>query len=533
MFIREVVTGKKTGQPVRYAQIVEAYRDPASGKPRHRVLIPLGRVDRLDTDRIQRLVTALTRYLDTGAVPAGGRLGEVREFGLPYIVDALWSRLGLPAFFARQLRARKFALPVERALFAMVAHRLADPGSKRACAAWLELDAWIPGARGLPLQQLYRAMDFLDEYHEDLERALYQHRRTQFERANMVYFDTTSTYFDGDETSASDETFGLRQYGYSRDLRPDRRQIVVGLATDQNGLPIVSEVFSGDTTDTLTVAPMLARLKDLGLTKVVWVTDRGMASAVNLSAVRAAGLHYIMGARLRAVEDLRAVIASDNAPYVAGPQGLRLKEVHHGERRYIVCFLPQSAARDLAMRAAAIARLEPMLTRVNEGSADACAITQHGWYSRLTTRDADGRFSLDKAKLDREAACDGTFVLEVSDETFPAADAALAYKNLLKVESCFDAIKNTLDIRPVYHRLDRRIRAHVTLCMIALLLDRVIELETGLPFEQVRKLFARLRAAQLVIEETTTWETTTLSPEVRKILTALRLDPPPRVLPNS
>jgi transposase len=308
---------------------------------------------------------------------------------------------------------------------------------------------------------------------------------------------------------------------------------VVGLATDQNGLPIVSEVFSGDTTDTLTVAPMLTRLKDLGLTKVVWVTDRGMASAANLSAVRAAGLHYIAGARLRAAEDLRAVIAADNTPYGAGPQGLRLKEVHHDKRRYVVCFLPQSAARDLAMRTAAIARLEPTLTRVNEGSADACSITQHGWYSRLTSRDADGRFSLDKAKLDREAACDGTFVLEVSDETLPSTEVALAYKNLLKVESTFHGLKNTLDIRPVFHRLDRRIRAHVTLCMIALFLDRVIELQAGVPFEQVRKLFARLRAAQLTIEETTTWETTALPPEARKILTALRLDPPPRVLPNS
>ena len=531
MFLREVITGQKTGTPVRYAQIVESYRDD-SGKSRHRILMSLGRVDRIDKDRIRKLVTSLTRYLETGQVPSGGRLGEVRAFGVPYLADALWSRLLLPAFFARQLRNRKYETAVERALFTMVAHRLADPGSKRACSEWLALDAWIPGARGLTLQHLYRAMDFLDDTHEEIEIALYQHRRTLFDRANVVYFDTTSTYFECDDAGEDDGEFGLRQYGYSRDVRPDRRQVVVGLATDQQGLPLVSDVFSGDTTDTLTVVPMLDRLRRLGLTNVVWITDRGMASDANLAAVRAAGLRYVVGARIRHDDALRDAIRTDATPYTTTERGVQVKDVRIAGRRVVVCFAPESAARDQARRASAIERLGPVLTRVN-GGGDACDVTRDGWFTRLASRGSEGVFALDRTKLTREAECDGTYVLDVSDDAMSATEAATAYVGLLRVERAFRSLKHGLDIRPVYHRIDRRIRAHVTLCMLGYLLERVVELATGTTFEAVRKIFDRLRAAELLFDEQRVWETSTLSPEAKKVLSSLRLDSPPRVLPNS
>jgi transposase len=529
MFIREVVTGQKTGAPVRYAQIVEAYRDEA-GKSRHRVLLPLGRVDRLDKDQIRRLVTSLSRYLETGEVPKGARVGEVREFGVPYVADAMWRRLGMPELIARLLKRRKYEIAVERALFAMVAHRLADPGSKRACAEWVEHDAWIPAARGIGVHRLYRAMDFLDDAHEDLETALYQHRRTLFDRVQVVYVDTTSTYFEIDDSRGEDADYGLRQRGYSRDERPDRRQIVVGLATDQQGLPIVSDVFSGDTTDALTVVPMLTRLRQLGMTNVVWVTDRGLASEDNLSAVRAANLDYVVGVKLRMHGPLRDAIVADKTPFAPATDGLLAKDVRVGDRRYVVCFSPDSAERDLALRLAAIERFKRVRERVNAG-ADACDITRDGFYNRLGSRDADGKWVLDKTKLDREAACDGTFVLEVSRDEMTAPEAARAYMGLLRVERCFHALKNTLDVRPIYHRLDRRIRAHVTLCMLALLLERTIEIKAEQSFGAIRREFQRLRAVELTLEKQTVWETSKLTPVARKILSDLLLDAPPRVLP--
>ncbi len=528
MFLREVVTGQRTGKGTRYAQIVEAYRNEA-GKSRHRVLLSLGRVDQLDQAQVRRLVVALSRYLDSGEVPEGGRVGEVRDFGLVYLADALWKRLELPEFFRRQLGRRKYAAPVERALFAMVAHRLVDPSSKLACWDWIQHDAFLPDAKGLQLQHLYRAMDFLDACHEKLEHALYQHRRTLFDQVELVYYDTTSTYFECDDPGDEPDQYGLRQRGHSKDLRPGSRQIVVGLAVDQNGLPIASDVFSGDTNDQLTVVPMLDRLRKLGLRRVCWVADRGMTSEKNLASVRAAGLHYIVGVRLRAAEDLRAAILADGGAYAMAAEGLQVKALRLHDKRYVVCFSPESAQRDLKLRTGAIERLRPVLDAVNDGG-DAASITEHGLYRRLVSRGADGCFHLDKAKLEREAQCDGTFVLDVSDPEMQPAAAALAYKGLLRVEQSFRVLKHGVDVRPVYHRLDHRIRAHVTLCMLAYLLERVVELEHKTPFEQVRAQLRRVRAVELTFHEQTVWETSALTPEARKVFTDLRLPLPPAIL---
>jgi hypothetical protein len=528
MFLREVVTGQRTESPARYAQIVESFRDDA-GRVRKRVLLSLGRVDQLDRAQIQRLVTALSRYLETGQVPPGGRIGQVRDYGIGYVADALWQRLELPKFFAKQLRSRKYEAPVERAIFAMVAHRMVDPSSKRACSDWLEHDAWLPQSRGITLQHLYRAMDFLDECHEPLEAALYLHRRSLFDKVQLVYYDTTSTYFECDEPGDEPEMYGLRQKGYSRDLRPDRRQIVIGLAVDQNGLPIASDVHSGETNDSVTVVPMLTRLRSLGLSRVVWVADRGMASDVNLSSVRAAGLHYVVGIRLRAAEDLRAAITADESAYRHAAEGILVKDVRMGDRRMVVCFSPESAARDLKLRTGAIDRMGPVLEHVNAG-ADAQAITGHGLYRRFVAKGGEGKFHLDKAKLEREAQCDGTFVLEVSDDTMTAEAAALAYKGLLRVEQSFRTLKHGVDVRPVYHRLDKRIRAHVSLCMLAYLLERIVELETGVPFTQVKNSLRRIRAVELTFDRQTVWETSSVPAELRALLAKMKLDAPPKIL---
>jgi hypothetical protein len=278
--------------------------------------------------------------------------------------------------------------------------------------------------------------------------------------------------------------------------------------------------------------PMLERLRRFGLRKVMWVADRGMASAANLASVRAAGLDYIIGVRLRAVPELRAAISADETPYVEAADGLQVKEVHLDGRRLVVCFAPASAERDLKLRTGALERMRPVLERVNRGG-DATALTAHGLYRRFVTRRADGTYQLDKQKLEREAQCDGTFVLEVSRADLAPAAAALAYKGLLRVEQAFRTLKQGVDIRPVYHRLDKRIRAHVTLCTLAYLLERVVEIEAKLPFEQARKQLRRVRAVELNFDGQTVWETSAAGPEVARLLKAANVPAPPRVLPSA
>ena len=234
--------------------------------------------------------------------------------------------------------------------------------------------------------------------------------------------------------------------------------------------------------------------------------------------------------RLRAAEELRAAISADQGSYVEASENLMVKDVQVGGKRMVVCFSPASAERDLRLRTGAIERMTPVLERVNRGG-DPSAITGHGLYRRFVTRRSDGSFQLDKRKLEREAQCDGTFVLETSDPRMTAAAAALAYKGLLRVEHAFRTLKHGVDVRPVYHRLDKRIRAHVTLCTVAYLIERVVELETKTPFEQVRKTLRRMRGVELIFDGQTVWETSALSAEAKQILSAMKLPSPPRVLP--
>jgi len=175
--------------------------------------------------------------------------------------------------------------------------------------------------------------------------------------------------------------------------------------------------------------------------------------------------------------------------------------------------------------------MRPVLAAVNAGG-DPTRVTEHGLYRRFVTRHKDGTFSLDKQKLEREAQCDGTFVLEVSNPKMAAAAAALAYKGLLRVESAFRTLKHGTYLRPVYHRLDKRIRAHVTICTIAYLLERIVEIEAKTPFDQLRRLLRRCRAVELHFEGQTVWETGAAAPEVLKILKILGISAPPRVLPG-
>jgi hypothetical protein len=254
-----------------------------------------------------------------------------------------------------------------------------------------------------------------------------------------------------------------------------------------------------------------------------------MTSEVNLSSVRAAGLHYVVGIRLRAAEDLRAAITADEAAYHKAAEGLLVKDVRLGDRRMVVCFSPESAARDLKVRTGAIDRMRPVLEHVNGGAAPE-AITGHGLYRRFVARGSDGKFHLDKQKLEREAQCDGTFVLEVSDDNMTAEAAALAYKGLLRVEQSFRTLKHGVDVRPVYHRLDKRIRAHVSLCMLAYLLERVVEIETAVPFTQIKNSLARIRAVELTFDQQTVWETSTVPSELRALLGKMNLAAPPKIL---
>jgi transposase len=368
-----------------------------------------------------------------------------------------------------------------------VLHRLCAPGSDRAAERWRH-DYAIPGTDGLDLHQLYRAMrwlgtplpkaqqtgatPFVPRTTKDLiEEALFARRRDLFSHVHVAFFDTTSLYFYG----AGGDTLG--RYGHSRDHRPDLRQMVVGMVLDDEGRPICTELWPGNTTDVTTLIPIVDRLKQtFHVDEVCVVADRGMISTKTMDELEARGVRYILGVRMRSSKEAQAIAATEEGHYHTvfprrrtshDPAPLQVKQVWRDDRRYIVCFNPDEAEQDRQNRAAIIAALEKALAQ-----GDKSLIGNKGFRRFLKTQGT--RFAIDEARITTDAQYDGKFVLRTN--TGLAMDvAALAYKHLFMVEAIFRSMKSLLETRPIYHQKDETIRGHVFCSFLALVLRQELE----------------------------------------------------------
>jgi hypothetical protein len=366
-----------------------------------------------------------------------------------------------------------------------VLHRLFAPGSDRAAERWCHQYV-IAGMEDLQLHHLYRAMAWLGEALPDdqqahatpfaprctkdlIEEALFAQQRDLFSGLSLVFFDTTSLYFEG----AGGATLG--QYGHTKDHRPDRKQMVVGAVLDRRGRPLCCELWPGNTTDVKTLLPIVERLQHrFGITALCIVADRGMISKATIRHLqsRQGPVHFILGARLRLVKEIREQVLTDPAPFtvVYGPRQqrcdlapLQVKEVRVAERRYIVCHNDEQARKDLADRQAIVAALEDKLPR------GAKALVGNKGYRKYVRTVTGGGWEIDQTKVADEARFDGKWVLQTDLED-PAAEVAKQFKELWMVEQLFRSVKSLLDTRPIYHHADETIRGHVFCSFLALVL---------------------------------------------------------------
>jgi transposase len=367
---------------------------------------------------------------------------------------------------------------------------------------------------------------------------------------DLLFFDTTSTYFEIEEADAREEAEGsegeasVRRFGHSKDHRPDRPQVVIGLAVTRTGIPVRVWVFPGNTADQSVVEQVKDDLAGWKLGRAIWVVDRGLSSEENLRYLRRGGGHWIAGMRMRSGEEVCEVALARPGRYRQVRDNLRVKEVRVGEgdatRRFIVCHNPEEEAKDRARRERALERISSELERIERLRARSgkagqahlraeCALRDHPSWSRYLRQTPSGRLRLDSAVVAAEAKLDGKFLLETSDREISAEDVALGYKNLLEAERSFRDLKGTLRIRPVFHRLNERIRAHVLICWLALLLIRIAEREAGKSWRKMRAELERIKLVTLQGAAGTVEQTTPLSGSQSEIMAALEVEPPPPV----
>jgi hypothetical protein len=556
MYLRMIQRRRKDGSLVRYLQL--AHNRRVGGVTRAEVLLQLGREDTLDVEGLRRLARSIRRYTDPGAED-GGQIEPAeglevvgsRPLGGAWLLDALWRRLGVAEALRGVLGARRFTTDLERVLFALVCNRALAPCSKLAAAEWASNDVAILGLASMDDDHAYRALDLLVEADAEAkvqEAVFFACADLLNLEVDLLFFDTTSTYFEAEPDGEGEEAeqAPFRALGHSKDHRPDLPQVVIGLAVTREGIPVRVWVWPGNTNDQTVIQQVKDDLRGWRLGRCVWVVDRGFSSDENLRYLTRGGGHWIAGERMRdGSPDAQAALARPGR-YQTVRDNLRVKDVRLGEgdkqRRFVVCHNPAEAERDKAERDTQLARLEAELERIEAMRRKAktskkreahtraeCALRDHPTLSRYLRQTPAGRLLIDRRKVAAEERLDGKYLLSSSDPDLSAEEIALGYKNLREAERSFRDLKTTLALRPVFHRLEHRIQAHVVVCWLALLLVRIAERATNQSWRRIATELQRLHLVTLQGAAGTVQQTTPPTEAQHAILAALEIEPPPRI----
>jgi transposase len=510
MFLREAQSGDHT-----YLRLVENYRD--RGKVRQRVVAHLGRKDLLAPH-----LDALVRLLQNDQPsPRWSRLDQVStpqawSWGPVLTARHLWDELQLGSILDGPRPRRRHGQPLSERAFVLISNRLCRPGSEHALAEWLD-EAYVStsaGSRWQPewkawrrvkvsfdqLRLWYQTLDDLVAEKARVEKEIYAQLRTLFSlRADLVFYDITSTYFEGEGPAE------LARFGYSRDGKSRHPQIVLGMVM-MDGWPVAHHVFAGNRLDQTTVMEVVRDLNQrFQLQRVVLVGDRGMVKVANLEELRQAKQGYLVGLQRRNRQDvydyLRAAEARSDwqecAPGVAASErstpprtrvvevpgklaGVRVLVVHSEEREQY-----ERSLRQLAMERTRQS-LEAIRVRVEQGDLKepekiGAAVTRvlrahHGHrYFAWELRSGQLHYFEHPLNLQREQALEGKYVIQTEEAHLSAVEAVRAYKELNEVERGFAHLKGWLEVRPIYHHWPRRVQAHVFVAALAFLLDRAME----------------------------------------------------------
>jgi hypothetical protein len=562
VYLREVRRTNRDGSVVRYLQLAHNERHPQTGVSTAKVVHSFGRVEKVDRAGLARLVASISRFLDPAdaVAAAGGAEVEVvdsRRLGCVWTLDRIWERLGIGAAIRTAATGRRLdGQAVERVVFALVAQRACEPGSKLAATRWVAQRVAVEGCPGFDADAAYAAMDFLLAALPEIAERIFDATANLLNLScDVIFVDTTSTYWEldvadelaeladdgaGDDGVSRPVEAAVRTFGHSKDHRADLPQVVIGMAVTTEGVPIRCWTFPGNTADTAIIRTVRDDLASWNLHRVVWVADRGFASAANRAYLTRAGGHYVHAEKLRNTNAEAAAALARQGRYRTVAGNLRVKQVRLGgdgvrAERFVVCHNPDQAERDAFVRDRLIAYLSELIAgsdawpKSKRDELVGTLRTKPG-LRRYLRRTPAGLLRVDRAAAQRESNVDGKWLLRTSDETLTAEDLAAAYKQLTQVERGWRDMKGALRLRPVFHHREDRIRAHVQLCWLALLLIRVIENATGDTWTNTRHELDRMHLVTLATDHGQFAQRSLTTAGQHTILSALELPEPPRFL---
>lgn len=512
-----------------YLQLVRSYRE--DGRVRQRVVATLGRRDVLAASgELDGLVRSLARFTTNLRVveavrSRGLQARSARSWGPALVFERLWSRQGLPDLLHSLAEDRRFQFDVERVAFAMALQRLCQPGSDLQGSAWIHT-VEAEGFADLQLQHFYRTCGFLCDVREDLERKLFFRDRDLFsEELDLVFIDTTSVYVHRDTETP------WRKRGYSRDRRGDLPQFVLCVAVDKKSWPVAWEIFPGNTADKEALVRIVEILrKRFRIRRTIVVADRGMISNDTIEMLtehKTAPFDFILGCRMRRQREVNDEVLGRAGRFHKVAHNLEVKEVWVEDRRYVVCHNPEEAAKDVAAREAIVEKLQRLLAEHGPK-----AVIGNRGYARFLKIER-GSVTIDERAMQWDARLDGKFVLRTNTD-LSAAEVALAYKSLWRVERTFREEKSTLQVRPIYHHRDDTSIGHIVASFLALRLEvdlqgRLDEREVTTSWPDLMRDIAQVQAVVVDLDGTRFLLRTDLVGSAHQAFAAAGVRPPPAV----
>lgn len=532
MFIKITKSGNH-----RYAQLVESYRK--DGNTKHRVLLNLGRLDQIENNpSFQNLAVKLAEL--SALKEETNNLKDISEaeiLNYGYLAyRRLWEQFDLPKMLAEAMGKAQFDL--SKTSFLMAIGHLLDPRSKRGTHARQERYFNLPGVK---LHHLYRSLDILERSKEMLEARLFNLNRSLFNmKVDVVFFDVTTFHF---ESVCQDS---LRDFGFSKNGKFNEVQVVLGMLIDQAGRPVGYELFPGHTFDGKTLEAALDNLeRRLGIQRVIIVADRAINSKLNLKRIRDKGYDYIVASRLKSMpkHHLKQALSDTGFCAITDSDGNRFRykslaylnrfkadqRVYELPEQLIITYGEKRVKKDQADRQRLIRKAKLLLE--NKGKIKSSSKRGGRRYLKET---GDVDWALDEEAIAKDELFDGYYALQTSKESLSPREVLTIYSDLWKIEESFRVMKSTLEVRPVFHWTESRIKGHFVLCFLAFLLERTLEFrlnEAGLNCspEQIQEALNSLNFVEVKVKKKKFLIKTKAMPLAHDIWRLLRLKPPKNV----
>ncbi len=549
MYIK--ITKNQAGQA--YYHLVESYRD--GGKVRQRTLLSLGKVGE---DRLDELIAAIARHRDVASWVEMAKRISVEDtyiLGPLLAIRQMFARFGIDEVLSSLCRAHpKLEFDLARIVFTLVVIRFIRPGSKlKVFEYWQEKLCPLYLSGKDELHQLYRALDVLALHKEEIEQRLFQRGRDLLSSAvDVVLYDLTTLRFE----STREDLGELRRFGYSKEMRSDCTQVVLGLLVDTAGIPLGFEVYPGNTVEGDTLRDIVERMREkFQVRRFIFVADRGLFSAANLETIRqecgagkssgTEGGEFIVGMKLGVFKQ-RHEEFYDRSRFTRLSDDLSVYETRHGEDRCLITWSAKRAERDRLARAEVLRKIEKKLAT----RATTKRFVTNSTYRQFLSGLESGQPTINVAAIEAAARKDGFFGIVTNVQTMTLPEIITAYKNLWVVEDAFGEIKGNLRARPIFHWSDERIVGHLTLCFLAyfceaqmtrLLRQKAVELDSlaidqdiisprPLTVVEAMRELAEVRAVPVRMKGQTVWLRTDIKGNAAKLLKAIGAPIPPKIL---